>query len=379
MYKEIVDHIRSIFHPEEFIPLHVPTFGGNEKKYLEACIDTTFVSSVGEFVDQFEIKLAEKLGAKKVIAVVNGSCALHLCLHSLKVKDCEVITQALSFVSTANSIIHAGASPIFIDVDQKTLGMSPKSLKDFLKASAIIENNSCINRKTGKRIAACLPMHTFGHPCEIDEIASICEEWKIDLVEDAAEAIGSSYKNKSCGTYGRMGVFSFNGNKTITSGGGGAIATDDEDLAKQLKHLSTQAKVAHPWEFSHDYVGFNFRMPNLNAALALAQLEQLDDFISQKRRLAAKYHKLFANLDIKTVKEIEGAFSNYWLNALIFNSQEEKNEFLKYSNEQGVMTRPVWQLLNTLKMFKEFQTDNLESSIYLSERLVNIPSSVSKF
>lgn len=378
MYKDIVAFIKKTYKKKGFIPLHEPRFLGNEKKYLNECIDSTFVSSVGKFVDMFEEQFASEVGAKYAVAMVNGTSALHIALLLADVKkEDEVITQALSFVATANAISYTNANPIFVDVDVDTMGMSPVALKDFLEKNCEIIENKCINKTTKNIIKACVPMHTFGHPCKIDDIKNICSAWKICLVEDAAESLGSYYKGKHTGTFGTLGVFSFNGNKIITSGGGGVLVTDDEVLASRAKYLSTTAKVAHAYEYEHDEVGYNYRMPNLNAALLVAQLEQLDGFVQSKRALAMSYAEFFkkeSGLDF--VKEPEGAQSNYWLQALLVKDKDKRDDFLEYLNNNGVMSRPIWKLLSTLSMYKDAENDGLKNSKYLEQRVVNISSSV---
>lgn len=376
--QNFVDFVQKTFNTKEFIPLHEPRFVGNEKKYLNDCIDSTFVSSVGKYVDMFEQKFAKKVGSKYAIATVNGTASLHISLILSDVqKDDEVITQPLTFIATCNAISYIGANPIFVDVDLDTMGLSPKFLKDFLENNCEIKNNKCINKTTNKIIKACVPMHTFGHPCKIDEIREICDYWKISLVEDAAESLGSYYKSRHTGTFGKLGVFSFNGNKIITSGGGGVIVTDDETLAKRAKYITTTAKIPHKWEYEHDEIGFNYRMPNLNAALLVAQLEQLDSFIESKRELALKYENFFhSNNDIDFIKEKKDTISNYWLQAVLVKDIEKRDEFLEFTNKNGVMTRPIWKLMNELKMFKDCQCINLENSKYLEQRVVNISSSV---
>ncbi|MBN1183538.1 MAG: LegC family aminotransferase [Bacteroidales bacterium] len=377
-FREIVSFIRSLYHqPDGFIPLHSPAFNGNEKKYLAECIDTTFVSSVGRFVDRFEEEIAQYTGAVRAVVCVNGTNALHLALMLVGVKrDDEVITQPLTFISTANSILYCGAHPIFLDVDRETLGLSPKALLEFLETQTEQNPEGCFNKVTKRRIAACVPMHTFGHPCKIDQIVSICREYKIEVVEDAAESMGSFYKEKHTGTFGEIGVLSFNGNKILTSGGGGMLLFKDADMAKHAKHLTTQAKVTHPWEFFHDEVGYNYRMPNINAGLGLAQLEQLGKFIQTKREIADFYSQFFKNIDIEFVKEPNDARSNYWLNCIVLNNKEERDSFLKYSNQNDIMTRPAWELMNRLPMFCTNQCGALINAEWLSDRLVNIPSSV---
>lgn len=376
-YQAIISFIREQFPRQDFIPLHAPYFGGNEKQYLLDTIDSTFVSSVGEYVNKFEREMCSITGAKYSIAVVNGTSALHMAmLVSGTKRDDEVLTQALTFIATCNAVSYIGASPVFIDVDQDTMGMSPKALQQFLEVNAEIKNDGyTYNKVTGRRISTCIPMHTFGLPLRIDEIEAICKQWNIALIEDAAESIGSSYKGKHTGTFGLTGVFSFNGNKTITCGGGGALITNSEEIASLAKHLTTQAKVPHKWEFVHDHIGYNYRMPNLNAALACAQLEQLEKIVINKRALGEKYNEFFQSIGIQFVTEIAEATSNYWLNAIILGSLEERNAFLEVTNDSGVMTRPIWELMSNLPMFKHCQTDGLPTSKWLVDRVVNIPSS----
>ncbi len=377
-YQYIIDHIRTLFSENvKNIPLHSPLFIGNERKYLEECLDSTFVSSVGRFVDLFEERMEEYTGSRKAVVCVNGTNALHLALRLVGVElyD-EVITQSLTFIATANAISYCGAKPVFIDVDKETMGLSPAALSDFLSLNSVIKPDGCYNSSTGRRIKACLPMHTFGHPCKIDEIASICEKYKIELVEDAAESIGSLYKGQHTGTFGKIGVLSFNGNKTITTGGGGMLLFQDEDLALRAKHLTTQAKVAHKWNFVHDDIGYNYRMPNINAALGVAQLENLDLYLKQKRLLADSYKEFFHSKPVSFFCEPANCISNYWLNVIILDSEAERDHFLKESNDQGVMTRPIWHLMSKLPMFENCQTDTLMNSIWFEERVVNIPSSV---
>ncbi len=376
--EKIVQFIRKIFKEEEgFVALHQPYFGGNEKKYLNDTIDSTYVSSVGKYVTLFEEKMAAITGAKHAIAIVNGTTALHLALLIAGVKnDDEVITQPLTFVATANAIVHAGGIPVFVDVDVDTMGMSPEALRAFLAEHAFINNEQqCINRSTGKRIAACLPMHTFGFPLRINEIAEICKQYHIALVEDAAESLGSYYKGRHTGTTGLLGIFSFNGNKTVTCGGGGAIITNDDELGKRAKQLSTTAKVPHPWEFVHNEVAYNYRMPNLNAALACAQLEQLDAFLENKKELADMCSAFFAGSDIEFFRGMPETQPNYWLNTILFNDPAKKETFLEYSNSRQVMTRPIWKLMTRLPMFANCQHGPLINAEILEERVVNLPSS----
>jgi perosamine synthetase len=376
--QQIVDKIREIYNvPEAFIPLHAPVFIGNEMKYLNECIDTTFVSSVGKFVDQFETEMAKYTGSAKAVACVNGTNALHLALLLVGVeKDTEVITQPLTFIAIANAISYCNANPVFIDVDMDTMGLNPKTLHYFLESETIQKEGVCYNKTTNRKISACVPMHTFGHPCRIDEIIEICKQYNIPVVEDAAESLGSYFKGQHTGTFGKIGVLSFNGNKTITTGGGGMLLFNDEEFAQKAKHLTTQAKVPHVWEFVHDEIGYNYRMPNINAAIGLAQLENLNQYIILQRKLATEYAAFFKTLGIQFFKEPSDAKSNYWLNVVVMKDRNERNEFLKYTNEKGVMTRPVWELMNRLTMFKDCQHGDLKNAEWLADRVVNIPSSV---
>lgn len=377
-YSKTIGFIKEVFGNQEFTPLAVPVFAGNEKKYLEECIDTTFVSSVGKFVDRFEKDMAEYAGCKKAVVCVSGTNALHMSMMLVGVEhDDEVLTQALTFIATCNAISYIGAHPVFIDVDKSTMGLSPDALKEWLVKNAEIKNGQCYNKNSGRRVKACVPMHTFGHPVRIEEIANICEEYNIDLVEDAAESIGSLYKGKHTGTFGKVGAISFNGNKTITTGGGGMMLFNDEELAAHAKHLTTQAKVPHRWEFRHDHVGYNYRMPNINAALGCAQLENLDKFIVSKRQLALEYSEFFKNVeDIQFFTEPEDTLSNYWLQAVILKDKHAQQDFLQQTNDNGVMTRPIWELMNRLPMFENCENDGLKNTIWFADRVVNIPSSV---
>jgi perosamine synthetase len=377
MYSDLIKFIRQTYNTDDFLPLHEPVFFGNEKKYLNECIDSTFVSSVGKFVDRFEVMMAEYTGAKYAIATVNGTAALHIALQLVGVDDkSEVITQPLSFIATCNAISYCGAKPVFVDVDRDTMGLSPESLLLFLQEQTEQRTDGCYNKTTGNRISAVLPMHTFGHPCRIAEIAVICDEYNIVLVEDAAESLGSFYKNKHTGTFGEMAAFSFNGNKTITTGGGGMIVTNDEVLAKRAKHITTTAKVAHAYEFVHDEIGYNYRLPNINAALGCAQMETLAVIIKKKRELAFMYEQFFEGKFIEFIKEPENAKANYWLNAVILENKQTRDAFLKATNDAGIMTRPIWQLMNRLEMFKSCQAGDLTNASWLEERVVNIPSGV---
>lgn len=377
-YNQITDFIHQLFGTEETVPLHAPLFIGNEKKYLEECIDTTFVSSVGKFVDRFEADMAAYTGATKAVVCVSGTNALHMAMMLAGVeRDDEVLTQALTFIATCNAISYIGAHPVFIDVDMETLGLSPKAVKDWLVKNAEVKNGACYNKHSGRRVKACVPMHTFGHPVKIDELVAVCEEWHLELVEDAAESIGSLYKGRHTGTFGKVGAISFNGNKTITTGGGGMLLFQDEELGTLAKHLTTQAKVPHRWAFVHDHIGYNYRMPNINAALGCAQLENIDRYVADKRETAAIYADFFKNIpDITFFTEPENCRSNYWLNVVMLKDKTAQQEFLEYTNDHGVMTRPVWELMNRLEMFKHCETDGLKNTEWLADRIVNIPSSV---
>ena len=377
MFEKEIDFIQDIYQTKDFIPLHEPRFIGNEKKYLNECIDSSFVSSVGEFVDRFEEDISKFTNAKYTVATINGTSALHISLLISGVESGhEVITQPLTFVATCNAISYCMAKPIFVDVDKDTMGMSPLALESFLKENAIVKNQQCVNKFTGNIIKACIPMHTFGHPCRIDEIKDICDKYYISLIEDAAESIGSFYKDKHTGTYGQIGLISFNGNKIITGGGGGCIITDDEILAKKAKHLTTTAKVSHKWEYTHNMIGYNYRMPNLNAALLTSQLENLGTFLSSKRSVAMAYKEFFKDKSYGFVEEPTNGHSNYWLNAIILQDKEERDLFLYETNSKGVNTRPIWTLMNKLPMFKDAQCGDLTNAEWLEERVVNIPSSV---
>ena len=399
-YAPIIQFIRELYNqPTGFIPLHAPVFGGKEKEYLNDCIDSTFVSSVGKYVDRFEEMVAEYTGAKKAIVIVNGTNALHLALLVTGVKaGDEVITQPLTFIATANAISYTGAKPVFIDVDRDTMGMSPAALRNWLenntKPSKHSHPSKPINKSTGKPISAIVPMHTFGHPCRIDEIVAIGEEYNIPVVEDAAESLGSFYKKQHTGTFGKLGILSFNGNKTLTTGGGGMILTNDEELGDHIKHLTAQAKVTHPWEYVHDFVGYNYRMPNINAALGVAQMERIEEIIKNKRQTAKAYNdffntsipsqqtkpsKQFNSSTIQHINEPINSDSNYWLNAILLYNRQERDELLKLSNENSVMTRPIWRLMNKLPMFQDAECGYLKNAEWLKDRVMNLPSSYNKF
>ena len=373
---ETVAFAKSLFG-DNFIPLHRPVFEGNERQYLVDCIDSNFVSSVGQKVTDFELLVAEFTGSKHAIATVNGTAALHVAITLAGVKPGdEVISQALTFVATCNAISYAGAKPLFVDVDIDTMGLSPVALAAFLKKNAVKRANGTFNKHTGKKISACVPMHAFGFPCRIEQIADICADWDIPLIEDAAESLGSYVGTHHTGTFASMAALSFNGNKVITTGGGGMIITDDTDLARRAKHLTTTAKVPHPYEYVHDEIGYNYRMPNLNAAMGCAQMERLDEFLAVKANIADQWEKFFDHKGVRFVREIVGNKANHWLNTLVFASKEDRNKFLKLTNDNGVMTRPIWQLMSELSMFRDCETDGLVNSLWLQDRVVNIPSSV---
>lgn len=374
---QLITFIRDQYKTDQFIPLHEPRFRGNEKKYVLDTIDSTFVSSVGAYVDQFEQMMETVTGTNKAVAVVNGTSSLQVALRLAGVKAGEeVITQALTFIATANAIAYNQASPIFIDVDLDTMGLSAKSVAAFLEQYGELRADGCYNKSSGKRIAACMPMHTFGFPVHLDELLAVCEKWQIPVVEDAAESLGSYYKGRHTGSLGLISGFSFNGNKTITSGGGGVIVTNNEALGKQAKYLTTTAKRPHPYEFFHDEIGYNFRMPNLNAALGCAQLESLDGFLQDKRDLAYLYSQLFQNLGITFREELPESRANYWLMCVELNNKSEREEFLKQTNTAGIMTRPIWNLMYRLPMYAHCQRDEQINAEFLEERIVNIPSSV---
>ena len=379
-FNPIISFIRSQFPGQNFIPLHEPNFIGKEKEYVNVAIDSTFVSSVGEFVNRFEEMICQYTGAGYAVATGNGTAALHIALLLAGVRPGdEVITQPFTFVATANAISYCNATPVFLDVDRDTMGLSPEALENFLRTETRNKNDSCYNRRTGKRITACVPMHTFGHPCRIGAIAEICRYHHLTLIEDAAESIGSTFKDRHTGRFGLLGIYSLNGNKTITCGGGGVIVTDDEKLAKQAKHLTTTAKRPHPYLYQHDEIGYNYRMPNLNAAMACAQLENLDVFLESKRKLAQTYLDFFEKFDtLSCFKEPKNCQSNYWLNAIILPDLKARDAFLDICSSNRVMARPAWDLLATLPMYSDCQTDGMENAQWFYERLVNIPSSARK-
>lgn len=374
---ETISFVQDTYQSKDFIPLHEPCFLGREKEYVLDTINSTFVSSVGAYVDRFEHQMETITHTQKAVAVVNGTAALQVALKLAGVKNGdEVLTQALTFVATCNAIAYNGANPVFLDVDCDTMGLSPDSIKVFLEEYGELRENGCYNKKTGNKISACLPMHTFGFPVRIEEIVEICESWNIPVVEDAAESLGSEFKQKPTGSFGKLGVFSFNGNKIITCGGGGAIVTNDSVLGVRGKFLTTTAKQPHTYEYVHDEIGYNFRMPNLNAALACAQLENLDVFLGKKRVLAGKYKEFFASKGIRFREELPETKANYWLMCLELQNKQERDLFLLKTNEARVMTRPVWQLMFRLPMYASCYRDEQVNAQYLEERIVNIPSSV---
>jgi perosamine synthetase len=378
MFEKIVSFIKSLYPAENPVPLHAPRFSGNEKKYLMDCIDTTYVSYVGPYVSRFEDEIRQYTGAKHAVAVSSGTAALHVALLLTEVAPGdEVITQPLTFVATANAISYCSAQPVFVDIERSTLGLDPDKLHDFLINNGILKSDGrCYNKITGRKIAACVPMHTLGHPARIDQIIEICQRYHIPVVEDAAEALGSFYKGQHAGTFGDIGILSFNGNKPVTTGGGGMIITNDGALAAKAKHLTTTAKQPHPWEFVHDEVGYNYRLPNINAAVGCAQIECFAGVLENKRTTAQMYNQFFQDIGIPFITEPAHARSNYWLNAIVLKDRQEREQFLAYSREKGIQTRPVWILMPNLPMYRHCQCTPLEIAQLLEDRLVNIPSSV---
>lgn len=377
MFDSLIQFVRAQYRTNDFIPLHAPVFLGHERDYVVETIESTFVSSVGAFVDRFERDMACYTGSPRAVATVNGTAALHVALLLAGVKAGDlVVTQSLTFVATCNAIAYCDAEPVFVDVDRHTLGLSPAALEVWLEDNVQKGTDGlCRHKGTGQVVRACLPMHTFGHPVELDSLVDVCSRWGLVLVEDAAESLGSLYKGRHTGCFGRVGTLSFNGNKIITTGGGGMILANEE-LGTLAKHLTTTAKQPHPYEYVHDELGYNYRLPNLNAALGCAQLEQLERFIASKRELASNYAQLFEGSDLQFVKEPEGCRSNYWLNAVICDSSAQRDELLKATNDNGVMTRPIWKLMNHLPLYSRCLHGDLTNSEWLSARIVNLPSSV---
>ena len=378
MFEKIVGFIKSLYLAENPVPLHAPRFSGNEKKYLIDCIDTTYVSYVGQYVNHFEDEIRQYTGSKYAIAVSTGTAALHMALLLAEVAPGdEVITQPLTFIATANAISYCSAQPVFVDVERATLGLDPEKLNNFLINNGILKSDGrCYNKTTGRKIAACLPMHTFGHPVRIDQIIEICEKYHIPVIEDAAEALGSFYKGQHAGTFGELGILSFNGNKPVTTGGGGMIITNDETLAVKAKHLSTTAKKPHPWEFFHEEVGYNYRMPNINAAVGCAQMECFAGVLENKRATAQMYNQFFQEIGMPFITEPAHSRSNYWLNTIVLKDRQERDQFLAYATEKGIQARPVWTLMSNLPMYCHCQSTSLETAQWMEDRLVNIPSSV---
>ncbi len=376
-HQDLLDFIKNLYSPKTTIALHEPVFHGNEKKYIMDCIDSTFVSSIGSYVSRFELMVSQYTKIPYAIATTNGTAALHMALLLMGVQaGDEVITQALTFIATANAISYCNADPIFIDSEMDSLGMCPDSLETFIRENTETRDGALFNKKTGKRIKACLPMHVLGHALRIDRISDICKAHNLALIEDSAEAMGSFYKGQHLGSFGDIAVLSFNGNKTITTGGGGMILTKNPEIAKRAKHLTTTAKVPHPFEFYHDEVGYNYRLPNLNAALGCAQMEQLDDFVANKRATADKYQKFCAEHGYKFIHEPKDSISNYWLCSILLSDKQELKSFLEASNSQGILCRPLWNLIPDLPPYQRFQKGLIPNARFLQERVVNLPSGV---
>jgi aminotransferase in exopolysaccharide biosynthesis len=377
MFDTLIRFIRDQYRTDEFIPLHAPLFRGRERELVMDAIDSTFVSSIGAYVDRFEKDMARFTASPRAIAVMNGTAALHVALKLVDVMPGDlVVTQSLTFVATCNAIAYCSAEPLFVDVDRHTLGMSPTALEDWLSEHAFIDDlGDCRTRVERRRIRACVPMHTFGHPVELDALVDVCERWSLILVEDAAESLGSYYKGRHTGNFGKIGVMSFNGNKIITTGGGGMLLTN-EIIGKRAKHLTTTAKIPHPYEFWHDEVGYNYRLPNLNAALGCAQLEQLQSFLASKRALAVSYIEFFKGSDFQSIVEPNNCCSNYWLNGVICQDGKQRDALLKSTNEAGVMTRPIWALMTRLPLFANALRGPMDNAEWLEARVVNLPSSV---
>jgi len=377
MQAELIKLVREIYSTNEFIPLHAPIFSGNEQKYVTETITSTFVSSVGKFVDEFEQNIQQVTGTARAVATVNGTSALHSALYLAGIQAGDlVITQALTFVATCNALYHMGAKPIFIDIERNSFGLCPAATEQWLSDNAVLDDKGqCRHKQSQAAIKAIMPMHTFGHPAQLDELLEVCQNWNLTLIEDAAESLGSYYKGKHTGTLGRFGALSFNGNKVITTGGGGMLLCQSKEDGDRAKHVTTTAKAPHPYEFYHDEPGFNYRMPNLNAALGCAQIEQLKAKLASKRKIAQQYAEFFKDSDYRFVEEPDYAQSNYWLNAVVCPNSEARDSLLKTTNDAGVMTRPVWQLMHRLPMFANELKGDLSNSEWAEARLVNLPSS----
>jgi aminotransferase in exopolysaccharide biosynthesis len=380
MNKSLINFIHNLYETDEFIPLHEPQFEGNEKKYVTDAIDSTYVSSSGYYVNKFEEDISVLTSCTKAVSLVNGTAALSLAMYMSNVRTGDlVITQPLTFIATCNAIHHLGASPIFIDISLDSLGLDPAAVLEFLEAHACIDDDgNCVFKESGQKIKAIVPMHTFGHPVDLDQFTKICEDWNLILIEDAAESLGSLYKGKHTGTFGRFGALSFNGNKTITTGGGGMLLCSKSFEGERAKNLSTTAKLPHPYEFFHDEAGFNMRMPNLNAALGCAQLESLEKFLIAKKIIANSYREFFADTEATFISQPEYAESNYWLNAILCADETSKNELLEYSNNQGVNMRPIWKLMYKLPMFSHAIMGEMGNAEKIESLLVNLPSSPRK-
>ena len=376
--KTLVDAVaKSLPDGRDFIPLHEPHMGDLEREYVSSCVESTFVSSVGEYVDQFENEIAEYTGAKRAIAVVNGTAALHISLLLAEVqKDDEVLVPGLTFAATANAVAYAGAVPHFVDSEEETLGICPIALDAYLSEFCKVRDQGCLNKKTGRKISAMVPVHIFGHPCKIEELIEVARKYKVKVVEDAAESLGSFYKGRHTGTFGMLGTVSFNGNKIITTGGGGAILTNDDDLANQAKHLTTTAKVPHRWEYVHDQVGYNYRMPNLNAAFGCAQFKRLPEFLESKRKLFEVYEENLSGINgIRLLQAPPQCTSNYWLQTILLEGTEQRDDVLAAFNEAGYMSRPVWTGLHKLKPFETCPRMEMKVTDMLEKRIINLPSS----
>lgn len=376
----LINALRQVLPTSTIYPLHEPLFNGNENQYVQECIDTGWVSSVGKFVDRFEADLAAYTGVNRAVAVVNGTSALHICLILSDVQpNDEVLVPALTFIATANAVTYCYAIPHFVDSAYETLGIDPDKLEAYLHDISDLRADGCYNRKTGRRIRAVVTMHTFGHPVDMDKMVAVCERYRLVLIEDAAESVGSFYKGRHTGNFGHIAAMSFNGNKTITTGGGGAVLTNDENFGRLAKHITTQAKIPHRWAYAHDRVGYNYRMPNINAALGCAQLEELPGFVEKKRRLAEKYRKaLDGVLGVKFFVEPRSAKSNYWLNAILLDKEaaDKRDEVLATLNDAGIVSRPIWELMYTMPMFADCPRMECNIAEDIGRRLINLPSSV---